>query len=152
GYRDTASLEVGDDLPQVRDQERLAIDAGRDHRLDAGEFIEHPARSVEVHDALDVVDGVVVFEAPNRAHVTAQIAARGIIDEEAFRHLGNRQRLPTVARIDPLGLRPVAHDPVPLTFCNFRAIYEGPGFRRLTMGVITARVAMTSGFVWNPRP
>src|SRR6516162_4793084 len=77
---DTTSLQIGEDLAQIRDQERLAIDTRRHHRLGIGEFVEHLARRSKLHNALDVVDGIVVLETPNRAHVAAQVAARGIVD------------------------------------------------------------------------
>ena len=68
-------------------QQRLAIDAGRHHRLGLGELVEHPARGIEVHDAFEGVDRVLVLKAPDRAHMAAQVAARGEIDEQPVRHL-----------------------------------------------------------------
>ena len=107
--RDTASLQIGEDFTQIRDQQRFAINARSDHGLGVGEFVEHPARRIEVHNAFDVVDRFVILEAPNRAHVATQIAARGEIDEKPIRHVRDRQWLPVIFRVDPFSLGPVAH-------------------------------------------
>ena len=96
GDGDAAPLHVGQHLAQVGNEQRLAVDGGRHHRLHLAELIEHLACGVEVHDALDVVDLLFVLQAPYRAHMAAQIAARGKVDEQPLRHVRDRQRLPIV--------------------------------------------------------
>ena len=106
---DAAPLHVGEHFVQIGNEQRLAVDARRYHRLRAGEFVQHLARGVEIHDALERIDLILVLKTPDRAHVAAQIAAGGKIDQQPVGHLRNRQRLPIVFGIDPVRLRPIAH-------------------------------------------
>src|SRR5262249_25559127 len=108
-----------------------------------------PTRRVEVHNPFDVVDRVVILEAPDRAHVATQIAARGIIDEKPVRHLRDWLWLPVVFRVGPFSLGPVAHRLSPFKRLKSLMISDSWCPAPRSPFLIPASVGMTSGFGVN---
>ena len=99
--RDAAGLHVRQALAQVRHQQRFAVHVRLDQRMGRRHFLDQALRCLEIHHALDRIDGVVVLRTPHRAHRAAQVALGREIDQHSLRQFGDRKRLPTERRVDP---------------------------------------------------